>query len=111
VQADASLLDPFGEQDRQPRLDAGNAVWHPAEAGAALRIELALRVVIAERAMVGGEQRENVALQSGPAGLLARFVARRRRADIHRTFHVEAFEVLGGEHEILRAGLAVDLQA
>ena len=61
--------------------------------------------------MVGGEHREHALLQALPACLLARLVARRRRADVLRALHVEAFHVLRGEHEILRAGLAVDLQA
>ena len=49
-------------------------------------------------------------LQPLPAGLLAGFVARRRGAHVLGALHVEALEVLRGQHKVLRAGLAVDLQ-
>src|SRR5580704_16691856 len=39
-------------------------------------------------------------------------IARRRGADIFRAgeVHVEPFEILGGQHEVLRTGLGIDLQ-
>ena len=108
---DAPLHHALGEQDRQPRLDARNAVRHPAEAGAALGRELALGVVVAERAVVGREYLEHARLQPEPARLLARLVARRRAAHVLGALHVEAVEVLLGQHQVLRAGLAEHLQA
>jgi hypothetical protein len=40
-------------------------------------------------------------------------IARRRRTDILRSreVHIQPFEIVGGQHQILRAGFGVDLEA
>ena len=77
LQADTALRDPLGKQDRQPRLDAGNAVGHPAKGGAALWVELALRIVVAKRAMVGGEGLEHAGADPLPDRIPAFVITRR----------------------------------
>lgn len=59
VDVDPPLTDAFGEKDRQPRLDAWNAVWNPAKTLFSLRIELAFFVIEAEWAVVRREQIEH----------------------------------------------------
>ncbi len=73
LSVDAPLLHALREQDRQPRFDAGNAVRHPAESWCAVRRELALRVVVAERAVIRREHLEHAGLgcrASTPPGSL-----------------------------------------
>ena len=53
IEVDAALLHALGKQDRQAGCDARDAIGDPAEAFLALFIELAFRVVKAERAMIG----------------------------------------------------------
>ncbi len=78
----------------------------------ALRRELALRVVVAERAVVRREQREHALLQALPARPAWLAVS---RGGGEQTYFapsmLSAVHVLLGQHEILRTGLAVDLEA
>src|SRR6201999_3271169 len=76
VEIDAALDDAFGKKDRQPRRHAWNAVRHPAKTGASLRRQLALRIVVAERTVIGGKDRKHLLLKSFPARFLAGLIAR-----------------------------------
>src|SRR5262249_61713158 len=88
------------------------AVRHPAERGARLRVLLAHWAFEIERAVVGRERLEHALGQAFPDRVPARAVARRRRAHVFAPalVHVEALEVVGGERDGLRAGLAIGLE-
>ena len=73
---------------------------------------LPLRAFVIERAVVGREGLKHAAGNALPDRIPARVVARRRRADVFAAalVHVQAFEIVGRQRDVLRAGLAVDLQ-
>ena len=113
LKTDPSLRHPFREEDRQARFHAGNPVWHPAKRSARIRRQLALRIVIAKRTMIGRKGLKDTTGDTLPDSLLAFLVPRRRRAHIFRTahIHVEALHIVRGQGDILRAGLRVHGQA
>src|SRR5690606_20806057 len=108
---DTALHDAFREQDRHTGLHARNAIRDVAEAFLALRELLAALVVVLEWAMVGREQVEHTRLDAAPAFFLRSLVAGRRRADELCAFPIHAVEVFCRQHQVLRAGLAEDLEA
>src|SRR5690349_1072323 len=65
--------------------------------------------------MIGGENLERAVLQALPDILLVILVPRRRGADVfgaaQRMIVMMPDDILGREEEVLRAGLAVNLQA
>src|SRR6202012_164581 len=85
----------------------------PPERGPPLGNLLPRLIVKSKRTMVRGEGVEDAAGQSAPDRLLRGAIARRRRTDIFRArkVHVEAFEVLRRQHQILGACFGVDLEA
>ena len=78
VGRDAAFGNALTPEDLQTRLHARNAIRHPAKRGARLRILLAVRALVIERAMIGRESREYALLDSFPDGSPAGVVARRR---------------------------------
>ena len=66
--------------------------------------------VEAIRCVVRRIDRERAVLEPHPAGLLRRLVTRRRAAAEHRAVQAVAIEVLRGEKQVLRAGLAEHLE-
>src|SRR5580698_9923806 len=103
IEIDAALDHALREQNWQPRCYPRNAVRHPAKTRTSLWRQLSFRIVVAERTMVGGEDRKHLLLKPVPARFLTGFVARRRRTDVFGAFHVELIEILFRQHKILRA--------
>ena len=66
VDRDAALDDALRIEDRQPRFDAGNAVWHPFERGSRLRVQLAFAALVEKRAVVGRERLEHAGADALP---------------------------------------------
>src|ERR1700738_4307907 len=55
VQRNSARRNSFRKQDRQPRLDPGNAIRNPAKRRPAFGRELAFAALVSERAVIGGE--------------------------------------------------------
>ena len=102
---DAPLADAFGKQDRQPRLDAGDAVRYPRK----LCVPCRPACPPGHRSGTGNDRTRtartcrSLCRASRPPGGL---VARRRRADEFGALPVQPVQVLSRQHQILRAGLA-----
>ena len=105
---DAALADALGHQQRHAQLDPRHAQRHRGEGRLGPALDL---LGIAMSGMVRGEDLEGPVLQPLPHQRLIGLLPRRRGADAFRPFHAMGLDVLGGEEEILRAGLAIDLEA
>ena len=97
VDRDAPVQHAMRVQQRQPRLEAGNAVRNVAERDLLTARLLALGCVVAECCVVRREDREQAVGQAVPDHLLVVAVARRWAADAARTLvAVVDAEILGG---------------
>src|SRR4029453_5760744 len=70
-----------------------------------------LLAVPVERAVVGGDRREDVGPNGVPENILVRLVARRRRIDVLRALEVRPLEERVVDEEVLGAGLAPNVPA
>ena len=109
VEVDPALADPLGEQQRHAQFDAGDAVGGVLE-GCLVAFREFPGLVVAIGRVVRGEHLERAVGEAAPHRLLARRVARRRAAAEFRALQVHR-DIVGGQEEVLRAGLAVDLEA
>ena len=114
LQRDAPLRDAFREQDRQPRLDARDAVRHPAERGAPFGRQLALR---ARRSGTGNGPTRRSGTRPASSPPRWRPGSSASRGGGEQTYLAplmsmfEALQVVGRQRDVLRAGLGVDLEA
>ena len=88
----------------------GHAVGHFLEGGLVALGHLAAGIELVGR-MVGREGLERAVLQRRPDRFLRRRIARRRAAAPHGALDARLVDVVGGQHDVLRAGLGEDLQA
>src|SRR5688572_32027825 len=91
----------------QPVLEPGPAVRDLGEVILAER----LLAVPEERAVVGGDDREDIVLDRLPEALLILLRARRRRVDVLGALEVRPLEERVVDEEVLGAGLAPDVPA
>ena len=68
------------------------------------------RISEAIAGVIGGKNFEHAGLDAAPDHLLVGFVARRRAAHVFRALKAWTVEVVRGEEQVLRAGLAVDFE-
>ena len=108
VEIDAALPDALGKQQRHAQLDARHPVGGVLEC-CLIPLQKLAGLIVAIGRMIGGEHLEGAVGEAAPHGLLRRLVARRWRAAEFRAFEIHA-DVIGGQKQILRAGLAVDLE-
>ena len=108
---DATFGHALGEEHRQARREAGNAVRDLAERCVLARDLLALRIVITRRRMVGRDDVDHAAADVAPERLLIGLGPRGRAEHEFRALEAGAVEVIGGERQVVRAGLGPHLQA
>src|SRR5262249_55163591 len=107
---DAALADAFGKKQRGAHFEARNAVRHLLERRVSAVLHLPFRIVVAVAGVIGRENAEHASREPLPDHLLVRLVARWGAAHVFRALETWPVEVVRGEEEVLRAGLAVDLE-
>jgi hypothetical protein len=109
VEAEPALLHAFGEEEGKAQFEAGDAVGDLVEPGLLALRQFAAPVEAVGR-VVGGEHLEGAVPEPGPHRLLRGVVARRRAAAEFGALDARLRDVVGGQEQILRAGLAMDLE-
>lgn len=115
--ARAGDLDPAAAADvpvQDGLVEEVHPVLHPGQAVGDLREVAAAELLLAaeaERAVVGGDHLEVVGPQAPPQGRLVLARAQRGGADVLGALEVGLGEVVGGQEQVLRTGLAEDRQA
>src|SRR5262249_49792890 len=107
---DAPLTDPFRKEKRRAYFEAGHAVRHFLERRISTVVHVSCGIVVTVAGVIGRENIEHAAHKALPDRLLVCLVAGWGAAHIFRALKTGAVEIVGGQEEILRAGLAVYLE-